>query len=259
MAECNAFVHYSIDDVILVFYDLTTKHPKSIFDIEMFSFFRKLHQRYGLVLSCYCFFARDSFSLEKCVHSYKQEFEENASWLKFGFHGYNESTDYNSQNVKSSILQYEAFVHEMKQIVGEKSLDLIPRIHGFKASREFVSYLANNGCLSLKGLLSADDDRISYSLSIDDDKYLKLHRKLWLDDMIYLRTLHRFESLRRIGSLFAISASGGEFFTHEWVFYSSRNIKMMVRSKIVKVTMLILCEYYKRRGIGFAFPMDKYK
>ena len=57
-------MHLSVDDVILVFRELTERRPHSIFDCPFFHFFLDLHNRYGLVLSCYCFYQYGDFILE---------------------------------------------------------------------------------------------------------------------------------------------------------------------------------------------------
>lgn len=166
-------IHYSIDDVIEVFSELTKMQPKSIFDIPFFAFLLSLHRQYGIVVSCYCFFKRRTFSLSECTKSYRHEFEKNASWLKFGFHGYTGFEDYESQPLNESIQQYKEVILNLKEIVGEKALDTFPRIHRFKASQKFIRYLGSNSILSQTGLLAADDDRISYSLKPEDNKKLK--------------------------------------------------------------------------------------
>ena len=42
-----------------------------------------------MVLSCYCFYnAWYNFTLADSTERFTKEFEENANWLKFGFHGF---------------------------------------------------------------------------------------------------------------------------------------------------------------------------
>lgn len=190
----HPFLHYSVDGVLLVFREQTEKHPKSIFDVDMFRFFRKLHMRYGLVLSCYCFFKKGNFSLENCSRSYKNEFEENASWLRFGFHGYEEHVDYDEEDSTLSIRQYEETIFSLREIVGESCIDTVPRIHGFKASCNFWDLLKNNRLQPIKGLLSSDDERVSYSLPPDCDSKLKKSGLLKNEGLVYVRTSQRFDS-----------------------------------------------------------------
>ena len=84
-------IHVSIDDVILVFKELTGQKPVSIFDIPFFHYFKRLHKRHGLKVSCYCFYQYENFTLASCTRNYRSEFEANSDWLRFGFHGYSDN------------------------------------------------------------------------------------------------------------------------------------------------------------------------
>ena len=251
-------IHYSIDDVILVFEQLTKVHPKSIFDISFFSFLRNLHLQYGVKVSCYCFYRRNNFSLKKCTRDYKDEFEENASWLRFGFHGYTGKENYETQPLSESIRQYNDFAYDIKEIVGEISIDFFPRIHTFKASKEFVKYLTCNDVLPVVGLLTADDNRVSYSLTSADDQKLRNYNYLERNGLLYLQTTQRFDTLKpfAINKLFANSGGQVILFTHEWLLNGPSNFKNRVKSLIIKLLMKTVCKYYVGKGYQFAFPMD---
>lgn len=88
--------HISIDDTINCFKDITNKENqyKSIFDNTTFAWFRELHDKYGVVISCYVFYEDGDFSLEQCTRKFKQEFIDNSDWLRFGFHSANAETVY---------------------------------------------------------------------------------------------------------------------------------------------------------------------
>lgn len=251
-------IHYSIDDVIEVFRELATNHPKSIFEVSLFSFFRDLHQKYDLVLSYYCFFKKGDFTLSEVPRSYRQEFEENSSWLRFGFHGYTGAEDYDIQNVEESIKQYTLVMENLKEIVGENSLDAMPRIHRFHASREFVNWLGNNKVFCLIGLLSADDNRNSYSLEHIADVELKCKHIIKKENMIFLQTTQRFDGLkpRMVKRLFTNMGGQNIFFTHEWLLLRPSSLKLKVKSVIIKMLMKMVCRFYTKKGYVFAFPME---
>ena len=252
-------IHYSVDDVFGVFRSLTKLHPKSIFELPFFAYFQKLHQRYGLVVSCYCFFKKGDFSLCDVTRAYKKEFERNSSWLRFGFHGYTGSEDYNEQSLDESARQYRDVILNLREIVGEKCLDTFPRLHAFKASSDFLRYLESNDVLSLNGLLAADDDRNSYSLSALEDEKLKCRHLFLKGNLALLRTTQRFDSLMPSMQmkLFAYSGVGViEFFTHELLLFNPKNLKNKVKSIIIKLLMKAACKYYKKKGYIFSFPMD---
>ena len=115
------FVHYSIYDVVGVFEELTKKQPDSIFELPFFAHLQHLHNKYGLVVSCYCFFRNGCFSLANCTRYYKTEFERNSSWLRFGFHGYTGCENYEIQALDESICQYRNVICNLRALVSNKN------------------------------------------------------------------------------------------------------------------------------------------
>ena len=211
-SDVNKYIHLSVDDVIGVFKELTITKPDSIFEIELFRYLRKLHHRYGAVVSCYCFYKKEEFSLAQCTREYKQEFEENASWLRFGFHGYSGGEDYISQSIVDSYSQYQEVIINLKKIVGINALDNFPRIHTFRASDDFVRLLADNDILCISGLLAADDERRSYSLNTEEDKKLKSNGFMEKNNILYMRTSQRFDSVAPSSVIKLFSHRGGVYY-----------------------------------------------
>lgn len=199
-------IHLSIDDVIISFEKLTNDNPDSIFDVPLFSFLEKLHERYGVVLSCYCFLKKEGFDLSQCTRSYKSEFAANAEWLRFGFHGYSGSENYGLQDVDESCRQYDETMHHLVEIVGAAAIDKFPRIHFFQASRDFVAYMSSHPRYPIVGLLTADDERLSYGLSETICQQLYEGKKVVSDGVNYLRTSCRFDCLKpnKLARLFRI-------------------------------------------------------
>lgn len=193
---CSKIIHYSIDDTILVFKQLTEQLPKSIFELDMFSFLKKLHDKYGIVVSCYCFFKTEDFTLAACTRLYKEEFEANSSWLRFGFHGYSGNEDYVRQDIAVSSAQYEQVMYSLMEIVGESSIDRFPRIHTFQASQNFILWMNSYKHIPIVGLLTADDSRLSYSLNSQQCRQLNTVVTMEYEGIRFLRTTQRFDSLR---------------------------------------------------------------
>lgn len=127
------------------------------------------------------------------------------------------------QALDESICQYRKVICNLRLIVGEKSLDTFPRIHTFRASRDFLHYLADNDILSLKGLLAADDDRISYSLTFSENEKLKHKSLLIKNNFCFLKTSQRFDGLglRKQKKLFS---HGGMLFCLRMNGYSTIHI-----------------------------------
>lgn len=96
----NKISTFVIDDVIWVFRDLTRQRPESIFEHPFLACLKKAHDLYGLKVQLNIFFktdnyyGNDEFSLVEMTDVYKKEWEDNADWLKFGFHSKCEFPDY---------------------------------------------------------------------------------------------------------------------------------------------------------------------
>lgn len=254
----NKIIHYSIDDTIHIFKQLTEKQPSSIFNLDMFSFLKRLHEKYGIVVSCYCFYQCEGFNLKECTRSYKNEFAANSSWLRFGFHGYSGSENYAEQNVHISSVQYLQVVTNLQKIVGEDSIDKCPRIHTFQSSRDFILWMFSNKLFPISGLLAADDSRLSYSLNSQQCLQLKEKGMLVCNGVKYLNTTQRFDSLKpqKLKRLFRNMGGQQILFTHEWVFFPT-SFKLHLRAFFIKIMMMLAALYYVRKKYIPSFPMDK--
>lgn len=188
-------IHISIDDVICVFKELTDTKPSSIFDVHFFRYFKRLHDKYGAVVSCYCFYLYGDFTLASCTRNYKAEFEANSDWLRFGFHGYSGKEDYGTQEEGESERQYDQVMNNLAEIVGRKSLDSTTRIHRFRATIEFMMYMRNSK-YPVHALLGADDNRLSYSLSVKENRVLLRNGIYSVNDIWIIRTTQRFDHLK---------------------------------------------------------------
>lgn len=83
--------HYSFDDVLWVFKDLTEheKEYNTIFENSLLLWMREMHLKYGVAFDLYVFYnAWYDFTLSDATDKYASEFKENAEWLKVGFHGF---------------------------------------------------------------------------------------------------------------------------------------------------------------------------
>ena len=166
-------IHFSIDDFLFTFHDLTKNEEQyaSLFDQPVFAFFRRMHETYGAVFSCYCFGENvaSGFSLSDVTCKYRKEFLENAYWLKFGFHGLNGEAVYGDNGgtrvINRSAVQaaedYEYVTGQLARIVGEEAIDRVPRIHFFAGTAE-CCMAWKKAPYGIRGLLTADDDRCSY-------------------------------------------------------------------------------------------------
>lgn len=92
--------YFYIDDVIWLMRDLTREKPDSIFDNFFMKILKEAHDRYGLKVQLNLFYrtdfyyGNDEFTLAEMTDAYKKEWQDNADWIRFGFHSKQEFPDY---------------------------------------------------------------------------------------------------------------------------------------------------------------------
>ncbi len=245
-------VHFSIDDVIEIFKDLTLHENiyKSIWENPILKTLKEQRELYGAVFSLYVYFENNTFSIDKATAKYQYEFEKNADWLRFGFHAYCEQRDYCDENAELLYVDYRNTIKELKRIVGEKAIDRVIRIHRFAAGRKAIGKLKG----LLDGLLTADDERISYSLPVEACKQINRYGSCKdAYGILYIKTDFRLEWIEAdVGPLtdrlfLSSERSHFEIFSHEWCW-----LKPEIRNRLT-----ILCnEISENEGYGFEFYSD---
>lgn len=147
--EKQAF--FFIDDVIWCFRDIAHQMPKSVFDNPFFAMLKNANDDYGMTVQLNLFYRTDffygeaeEFTLSQMPATYKTEFEESSSWLKFAFHAKQEFPDYPYVNIsyETAKQNYMEIANEVKRFAGEKSFSNATILHWGAMSKD--------GCRALK-------------------------------------------------------------------------------------------------------------
>lgn len=222
----NKIIHFSIDDCIEMFKDITINNYNSIFENKYFNFFKELHDNYNSCISLYTFIEYNGFNISNISNRYKNEFRVNSNWLKIGFHGYNENSRYNSDDITMK-KDYKLFLKYIHRFTGTYNIiDHIPRLHYFSGNQKNIQKIAKikNGII---GLLTADDDRNNYYLSKNENIFLNRHGeyKDIKNDILFIKTTLRMEHIKDINTTIKnINLNNNIImFTHE-VFLKDDNI-----------------------------------
>lgn len=170
-------IHFSVDDCMDMFRDITINDYASVFKSPYFAFLKTLNEKYGAKISLFCFINHNDFSLKDTTDKYKKELEE-ASWLKFGFHGLNANSRYT--DAKEDIVKdYKIFVREIARITGSIGLCDVLRLHCFSGSKTALESLKEFG---IKGFLVDDESyendnkRKSYYLDLNQTHFINTHK-----------------------------------------------------------------------------------
>ncbi len=220
-------IHCSIDDTLWIFKDITEhKEYVSIFENPILKTMKKLHLKFGGEFTCYCFYnAWYNFTLADSTERFTKEFEENANWLKFGFHGYgfdesgNDRTYESVDSTELMLKDYMQITKELCRITSEKNLAQYLRLSSFKGSREGIGRLKKEG---IKGFLCAETmERESYYL--DEASKQKLYsdgkyndRKLGVKFLPTWLRMEKEESIEEKLDYLIVKKFPIVVFTHEW-------------------------------------------
>lgn len=226
-------LHFSIDDVIEIFEDLT-KHADtydSIFDNGTLCYLKDLHDKYGMKVTLYCFYDFSGFNLSECTDKFADEFLENGDWLKFGFHAHN-AESYMDTDVDRMRTDYMLVAKELHRITGfeEEDLSKSLRLDRFAGTKEQLTMLKQE--FGVKTFLTADDEnRQSYCMD-NYEQNLLYEQDYFMDGEIFFTpTDIRMETLENIDDLEYILSSHKDekylvIFTHEHKLNSK--IKRMI-------------------------------
>jgi len=161
--EKKPYIHLSIDDTFEIFKDLAQNamYYSSIFENPYLHFLEMLHTQYGLVASMYCFTEEGDFSLSNVPDIFCPDFTKSADWLKWGFHGRSQNSRYQYASGRKAQKDYSFAIRELLRITGSvRCIDVAPRLHFFAGTWECIRAMCQSDH-GLKGLFSADDDRLS--------------------------------------------------------------------------------------------------
>lgn len=210
----------SLDDVKGIFKFLAgNSEVKSIFETNTLGFLRELHQSYGSEFSLLCMYKTPSFSLEQVSDCYKAEFLDNQDWLHFGFHAWDENSDYREATGEQIAEDYQITMSQISRITGITQFSDTIRLHKFAGSREACRVLKEKG---IRCLLSADDERDSYYLSKREMAYVNNEGAYFdkSEGILFCRSLTRLEKsenpISDIQKCFDKGVQIISVFTHEW-------------------------------------------
>ena len=119
--RCNFY----IDDHSFVFYELAKQRPARAFDHFYLKGLKQIHDEFGLKVTLNAFYhdAHHDFYIKDVPDTWKQEFIDNADWLKFSFHAYSEFPDrpYLESTAEEFGRDWDLVQNELARITGEET------------------------------------------------------------------------------------------------------------------------------------------
>lgn len=190
-------VHLSIDDVGAALYDLIQTNPTALWDNAFFSQLKTLHDNYGVCITCNCFSFMSTlpaYDIANVPNTWADTFAANKNWLKFSFHGKNDTVNYDTDD--TLLTDYIYFINAVYNFTGDYDcIDTQCRLSMFKGSQEQISE-CNKITNGITILLTADDSRDSYYF--DTEKTSRINnRGKYIDNvtnMFFIRSMPRLDN-----------------------------------------------------------------
>lgn len=200
MNVVNKKIHFSVDDTFGCFKWLNrnSESVNEIFSSNTFCYAKFIYEIFGIGTTFYCMYTDGMESLDMIDSKWSEQFQKYSAWMKFGFHGYDDGSNYNMASMGRFADDYEKVKNALKNITGGgKCFADTLRLHCFGGNETIAAYLKKDG---INNLLCADDDRGSYGLPKEAEACLK-RTGTFLDvhtGMRYIATNLRLENINDI-------------------------------------------------------------
>ncbi|MBQ8174983.1 MAG: hypothetical protein IJ009_06240 [Clostridia bacterium] len=247
------FLHISFDDVEHCFRNLKEKNYASIWEEPFLAALREAREGYGATFSLYVW--KDI--LHDQPSCYQIEWQAASDWLKIGLHSDGDGNFAEADYTRGKT-EWEHFVSDVYAMTGSYDcIDRIPRLHNFAGSAEALRGMSEAAPGAL-GFLAADDTRISYDLTAEENAVLLESDYLFYNNRVYLPTDVRFENYREQSIYEILAQKWGAtptdkcfiLFTHEYEVYDGTAMNKCF-SWIDEAAL-----YFGEKNIPFAFPQD---
>jgi hypothetical protein len=176
----------SLDDNIWFLQDISNNASryKSIFENPYLSLLKKVHDTYGTKIHINVYYQTEGFNLSQMTDKYKNEWKENAGWLKLNFHALQNDPDrpYIHAGYDEVKRDCEMVMEQIRRFAGEEMLGPVTTLHWGEATVEGCRALRDCGYTGLSGYFNMDDpDPVSYYLNIDQRRHIN-NRFIWRDN-----------------------------------------------------------------------------
>jgi len=175
----------AIDDNSFFLRDIAQEGYRSLFDCFYLKGLRELNRKYGakFVLNIY-FTTGDDFSLPQFPDRYKNEWRDNAGWLKLAFHAHADKPDRPYQNAAPEKLaaDFDQVAEQIRRFAGEETYTLPTIIHWGMVQPAALPTLARRGVRVLSGYFQWTGSGYDINYLLDDARSEWLSRNEALKD-----------------------------------------------------------------------------
>ena len=226
--------HISFDDSFALLNSLLDRKYISIYQSHCFFMLYILHKIFGCRYTFYCFDQIKDFS--KARIRIKKELRDCNSWITIEYHG--EENGSNFMRFKNG---FENIERVSQLLLEERNVfQRIIRLHKFAGNEQIIDFLNQEG---IEVLLSADDTRISYELSKEDNALLLQQGEIIKEKMCFWKTDIRIEKK----SWFSDLKKAVEKNKEHIVIFSHERLLMKWRYFYIWIRLLFILIYLRKK------------
>lgn len=190
----------SLDDNIWFLQDIAQNQNKyqSIFENPYLQLMKQVHTEYGTKIHINVYYQSDGpFNITMMPDKYKDEWTENASWLRLSFHAYADKPDmpYIHASYDQVKNDCEAVLHEIRRFAGDAVIGPVTTLHWGEATVDGCRALRDCGYKCLVADFNVDNalaERIPVSYYLDLEQRRNVFKRfIWKDnrqDIIFFRS-----------------------------------------------------------------------
>ncbi|HEC43499.1 MAG TPA: twin-arginine translocation signal domain-containing protein [Bacteroides sp.] len=179
----------SLDDNIWFLKDISDHEDqyKSIFENPYLAFLKEVHDAYGAKIHVNIYYQTEGFNLSQMTTKFRNEWKENAGWLRLSFHALQNDPDvpYINAGYEQVKTDCDLVKDQIRRFAGEELMGPVTTLHWGEATVEGCRALRDSGYTALAGYFIDEPEEGQYPVSYYMTKEQRMHvnrRSIWRDN-----------------------------------------------------------------------------
>lgn len=179
----------SLDDNIWFLKDISVNADlyKSIFENPYLALLKEVHDTYGTKIHLNIYYQTEGFNLSQMTTKFRNQWRENAGWLRLSFHALQNDPDvpYINAGYDQVKRDCDLVMEQIRRFAGEELMGPVTTLHWGEATVEGCRALRDSGYKALAGYFVNEPEEGGYPVSYYLDREQRQHvnkRSIWRDN-----------------------------------------------------------------------------
>ncbi len=179
----------SLDDNIWFLKDISdnANRYRSIFENPYLALLKEVHETYGTKIHINIYYQTEGFNLSEMTTKFRNEWRENAGWLRLSFHALQNDPDvpYINAGYDQVKTDCDMVKEQILRFAGEELMGPVTTLHWGEGTVEGCRALRDSGYAALAGYFIHEPEDEQYPVSYYLDKEKRQHvnkRSIWRDN-----------------------------------------------------------------------------